>query len=151
MARKKFHLSWFTNFALDEWLDPLSSAGGSPWSGDFYVDMAKSLERACFDYIILEDTLMLSEAYGGSSRHYLKNGMQVPKHDPAPLAAVMGAQTSHLGIVATLSTLGYHPFSPGAPVRHHRPHQQGQVRLEHRHQRRGRSGAEFRTRQAAAA
>ena len=32
------------------------------------------------------------------------------KHDPAPLAAVMGSQTKHLGIVATLSTLGYSPF-----------------------------------------
>jgi len=34
----------------------------------------------------------------------------VPKHDPAPLAAVIGSQTSRLGIVATLSTLGYPPF-----------------------------------------
>ncbi len=110
MARKKFHLSWFTNFAMDEWLDPLSSAGGNPWTGDFYVEMAKALERACFDYIILEDTLMLSEAYGGSTKQYLKNAIQVPKHDPAPLAAVIGAQTSRLGIVATLSTLGYQPF-----------------------------------------
>jgi FMN-dependent oxidoreductase (nitrilotriacetate monooxygenase family) len=110
MARKKFHLSWFTNFAMDEWLEPLSSAGGNPWTGDFYVEMAKALERACFDYIILEDTLMLSEAYGGSTRQYLKSAIQVPKHDPAPLAAVIGAQTSHLGIAATLSTLGYPPF-----------------------------------------
>jgi long-chain alkane monooxygenase len=106
MARKKFHLSWFTNFAMDEWLEPLSSAGGNPWTGDFYVEMAKALERACFDYVILEDTLMLSEAYGGSTRQYLKSAIQVPKHDPAPLAAVIGAQTSHLGIAATLLMLG---------------------------------------------
>jgi FMN-dependent oxidoreductase (nitrilotriacetate monooxygenase family) len=110
MTRKKFHLAWFTNFALDEWLEPLSSAGGSPWSGDFYVEMGQALERACFDYIILEDTLMLPEAYGESSKAYLKNGIQVPKHDPAPMAAVMAARTKHLGIVATLSTLGYPPF-----------------------------------------
>jgi FMN-dependent oxidoreductase (nitrilotriacetate monooxygenase family) len=110
MAKQKFHLAWFTNFALDEWLEPFAAAGGNPWSGDFYVEMAQSLERACFDYIILEDTLMVSEAYGGSTRHYLKNSVQVPKHDPAPLAAVIGAQTRHLGVTATLSTLGYPPF-----------------------------------------
>jgi FMN-dependent oxidoreductase (nitrilotriacetate monooxygenase family) len=110
MARQKFHLAWFTNFALDEWLEPFAAAGGNPWSGDFYVDMAKALERACFDYIILEDTLMLSEAYGGSTKQYLKGAIQVPKHDPAPLAAVIGAQTRHLGVTATLSTLGYPPF-----------------------------------------
>jgi FMN-dependent oxidoreductase (nitrilotriacetate monooxygenase family) len=110
MQRRKFHLSWFTNFAMDEWLDPFSSAGGNPWTGDFYVEMAKALERACFDYLILEDTLMLSEAYGGNTKQYLKSAIQVPKHDPAPLAAVIGTHTSRLGIVATLSTLGYPPF-----------------------------------------
>jgi FMN-dependent oxidoreductase (nitrilotriacetate monooxygenase family) len=110
MAGKRFHLGWFTNFALDEWNAPLASAGGDPWSGDFYVDFAKALERACFDYIMLEDTLMLSEAYGHSTQHILKRAVMVPKHDPAPLAAVIGSQTSRIGVVATLSTLGYPPF-----------------------------------------
>jgi FMN-dependent oxidoreductase (nitrilotriacetate monooxygenase family) len=107
---KKFHLAWFSNFTVDEWLEPLASAGGAPWTGEFYVEMAKALERACFDYIMLEDTLMVSEAYGGNADHYLKHAVYVPKHDPAPLAAMIGSQTRHLGVVATLSTLGYHPF-----------------------------------------
>jgi FMN-dependent oxidoreductase (nitrilotriacetate monooxygenase family) len=34
----------------------------------------------------------------------------VPKHDPVPLAAVIGSHTSRLGVVATMSTLGYPPF-----------------------------------------
>jgi FMN-dependent oxidoreductase (nitrilotriacetate monooxygenase family) len=110
MPRRKFHLAWFTNFTADEWLDPLSAAGGTPWDGEFFVEFAQTLERACFDYIMLEDTLMLSEAYGGSTEHYLKHAIQVPKHDPAPLTALMGARTSRIGVVATLSTLGYPPF-----------------------------------------
>jgi hypothetical protein len=28
----------------------------TPWTGDFYIEMAQSLERAAFDYIILEIT-----------------------------------------------------------------------------------------------
>jgi len=110
MPARKFHLAWFTNFVVDEWLEPMSAAGGHPWDGEFFVDFAKTLERACFDYIMLEDTLMLSESYGGSTKHYLKNAIQVPKHDPAPLAALMGSQTSNIGVVATMSTLGYPPF-----------------------------------------
>jgi FMN-dependent oxidoreductase (nitrilotriacetate monooxygenase family) len=110
MPRKKFHLGWFTNFVADEWLDPISSGSGKPWTGEFYVEMAKALERACFDYIMLEDTLMVSETFGGTSKHFLRNANQVPKHDPAPLAALIGAQTSRVGVVATLSTLGYSPF-----------------------------------------
>jgi FMN-dependent oxidoreductase (nitrilotriacetate monooxygenase family) len=110
MAAKPFHMAWFTHFAVDEWLDPLSSAGGNPWNGAFYVDMAKTLERACFDFIMFEDTLMVSDIYTGSTQPYLKSAIHVPKHDPAPLAAVIGAQTSRIGVVATLSTLGYPPF-----------------------------------------
>lgn len=110
MARKKFHLGWFTNFVQDEWNEPFSSAGGAPWDAEFFIDFAKSLERACFDYVIFEDKLMVSEAFGGSSEIYLKGGIQVPKHDPAPLAAVVASHTKNLGVVATLSTLGYPPF-----------------------------------------
>ena len=110
MAGKKFHLGWFTNFALDEWQEPLASAGGAPWSGKVYVDIARALERACFDYMILEDTLMVSDVYGGSMDRYVAGAIAAPKHDPAPLAAVIGSHTRHIGVVATLSTLGYPPF-----------------------------------------
>jgi FMN-dependent oxidoreductase (nitrilotriacetate monooxygenase family) len=109
MARKRFHLGWFVNFAVDEWNKPFA-AGGRPWSGDFYVDMARSMERACFDYIMLEDTLMISETYGGTTEAYLKHNIMGPKADPSPLAALIGAATRHLGVVATFSTLAYPPF-----------------------------------------
>jgi FMN-dependent oxidoreductase (nitrilotriacetate monooxygenase family) len=33
-----------------------------------------------------------------------------PKHDPAPLAAIMAAATSRMGVVATMSTTFYPPF-----------------------------------------
>jgi long-chain alkane monooxygenase len=110
MSAKKFHLAWFAHFAVDEWLDPLSSGGGSPWDGKFYLEMARTLERACFDYIMFEDTLMVSDVFTGTTEPYLKEAIHVPKHDPAPLAAMIGAQTSKIGVVATLSTLGYPPF-----------------------------------------
>lgn len=109
MAGKPLHLGWFMNFTPGEWNHPLA-VGGAPWNGEFYVDMAKALERACFDYIMIEDTLMVSETYGGSAAAGLKYAQFVPKHDPAPLAAIIAAQTRQLGVVATLSTLAYPPF-----------------------------------------
>lgn len=110
MTTKKFHLGYFTNFSPDEWNGPFSS-GGSPWDGKFYVELAQALERACFDYLMLEDKLAISEAYGGTSEVYLKHALGMsPKHDPAPLAALIGGSTSHIGVVATLSTLAYPPF-----------------------------------------
>lgn len=74
------------------------------------MDFAQSLERACFDCIMFADTLMVSDSYGNNFSHDVKNSVNAPRHDPMPLAAVIGAQTRQVGIVATLSTLGYPPF-----------------------------------------
>ncbi|WP_298224760.1 NtaA/DmoA family FMN-dependent monooxygenase [Acidocella sp.] len=109
MASKKFHLGWFMNFTPDEWREPFGQ-GGTPWDGQFYIEMAQTLERACFDYIMIEDKLMVSETYGGSRELGLRSGVMAPKHDPAPLAVAMGMATKHLGVVATMSTLAYPPF-----------------------------------------
>jgi FMN-dependent oxidoreductase (nitrilotriacetate monooxygenase family) len=109
MSAKPFHLGWFMNFTPGEWDHPMAS-GGAPWSGEFYVDMAKALERACFDYIMIEDTLMVSETYGDSAEAGLKHAQMVPKHDPSPLAALISAATRRMGVVATFSTLAYPPF-----------------------------------------
>lgn len=109
MPQKPFHLGWFMNFTPDEWRAPFGQ-GGSPWDGQFYIEMARTLERACFDYIMIEDKLMVSETYGGTAEAGLRGGVMVPKHDPAPLAVAMGMATSHLGVVATMSTLAYPPF-----------------------------------------
>jgi long-chain alkane monooxygenase len=106
---KKMHLAWFMNFTPDEWREPFGQ-GGNPWDGRFYMEMAQTLERACFDYIMIEDKLMVPQTYGGSRDFALKNAMMVPKHDPAPLATAMGMVTSRLGVVATMSTMAYPPF-----------------------------------------
>jgi long-chain alkane monooxygenase len=68
MPAKKFHLGWFMNFVPDLWNEPFAN-GGSPWSGEFYMEMAKTLERACFDDIMVEDKLCVSESMGGLPRY----------------------------------------------------------------------------------
>ena len=106
---KRFHLGWFCNFTAGEWNAPFAPTQ-SPWDGKFYVEMAQALERACFDYIMLEDTLMVSEAWQGTAEGTLKWALQAPKHDPLPLAAMIGSATSRIGVVATMSTMAYPPF-----------------------------------------
>ncbi len=106
---RRFHLGWFTNFTPGEWNSSFA-VGGSHWDGRFYVDMAQAMERACFDYIMLEDTLMVSEAYRGTAEATLKYALMAPKHDPLPLAALISAATRNLGVIATMSTMAYPPF-----------------------------------------
>ncbi len=109
MTDKRFHMGWFMNFTTNEWNTPFGN-DGMPWNGKFYIEMAQAMEKACFDYIMIEDTLMVSEAYGGTSEVYLKYASMAPKHDPAPLAAILALSTSKLGSVATMSTSFYPPF-----------------------------------------
>jgi FMN-dependent oxidoreductase (nitrilotriacetate monooxygenase family) len=53
---------------------------------------------------------MVSEAWSGTAEMSLSQALQVPKHDPVPLAAMIAAATSKLGVVATMSTLAWPPF-----------------------------------------
>jgi FMN-dependent oxidoreductase (nitrilotriacetate monooxygenase family) len=107
---KKFHLGWFTSFSASEWNSVYASSHVQVWDGAFHVELAKALERACFDYIMLEDSLMVSEAYGGNAELYMELAMMAPKNDPAPLTALLAAATRSLGVVTTLSTMAYPPF-----------------------------------------
>jgi FMN-dependent oxidoreductase (nitrilotriacetate monooxygenase family) len=72
--------------------------------------MAKALERACFDYFMIEDSNYVPDVYGGSMEVYLKYGQRAPKHDPAALAAIISQATSRIGIVATMATTEWSPF-----------------------------------------
>ncbi|MET0899582.1 MAG: NtaA/DmoA family FMN-dependent monooxygenase [Mycobacterium sp.] len=104
----KFHLAWFLNFVADDW-NGIWGDGGRDFTGDFYVEIARDLERAKFDYVLIEDKLMVATAYGDSMEHDLKHG-QNPKHDPVPLAVLMANATTRLGVVPTMSTSFYPPF-----------------------------------------
>jgi FMN-dependent oxidoreductase (nitrilotriacetate monooxygenase family) len=105
----KFHLGWFGCFNAVQYDTPFSTTE-SPFDGKFYVEMAQTLERACFDYLLIEDTLMVPDLIGGTFDAYLKRGSMAPKHDPIPLSAVLGAATRYLGVVATMSTSFYPPY-----------------------------------------
>ena len=107
----KFHLGWFSSFTADPWTRPYAG-DGQPWNGRYFIDFARMLERACFDFLLLEDKLAIPDTYGGTSEIYLARAQgTAPKGDPAPLSALLAGATSRLGLVATLSTLSYHPYT----------------------------------------
>ena len=146
MSSEKFHLAWFLNFVADDWAGTWGP-GGDSWAGDFYIEIAKDLERVGFDFVILEDKLMVSDAYGGTMEHDLKQGI-APKHDPVPLATLMAYETSRLGVIPTMSTSFYPPFLLArltATIDHIA---RGRFGLEHRDLGRGPRRPELRPRQA---
>ncbi|WP_158746971.1 NtaA/DmoA family FMN-dependent monooxygenase [Acidisphaera sp. L21] len=113
MARKQFHLSWFLSqgYGPKGWRGPWPGSDTARWMmPDLFVDLARSLERACFDYLIIEDSSMLPYQFNGSHDTYLKYAASTPKLDPSVLVAYLAQATKHLGIIPTLSTSEYPPF-----------------------------------------
>jgi alkanesulfonate monooxygenase SsuD/methylene tetrahydromethanopterin reductase-like flavin-dependent oxidoreductase (luciferase family) len=77
---------------------------------DLFVDLARAMERACFDYMIIEDSSNVPYTYKNSHDTYLKYAAAAPKMDPAVLVPYIAQATKHLGIIPTLSITEYPPF-----------------------------------------
>jgi len=77
---------------------------------DLFIDLAKGLDRCCFDYMIIEDSSMVPYTYKGSHDTYLKYAASTPKLDPAVLVSYLAPATKTLGLVPTLSTSEYPPY-----------------------------------------
>ena len=77
---------------------------------DLFVDLARGMERACFDYIIIEDSSNVPYTYKGSHDTYLQYAASAPKLDPAVLVPYLAQATKHLGLVPTLSVSEYPPY-----------------------------------------
>ena len=73
------------------------------------LDMARTLERACFDYILLR-THGRQRKPARPSEVFLRRGIAVPRQDKAIVAALMTQVTSRIGIIPTFGTYAYHPY-----------------------------------------
>ncbi len=108
-----FHLGWFVGkgYSVHAWNQAWSGTIGADWmEPDLYIDLARALERACFDYMLIEDGSFVADAYKGSPEWYLRNAYSVPKSDPVPLVPLLAYFTKRLGIVPTVTTSFYPPF-----------------------------------------
>jgi FMN-dependent oxidoreductase (nitrilotriacetate monooxygenase family) len=76
-----------------------------------WIDLAKLLERAKFDAIFLAD---VSGVYGDADADfdvYIREGLQIPSHDPITLVAALATHTEHLGLALTSNVIQNHPFN----------------------------------------
>ncbi|MDV3124989.1 LLM class flavin-dependent oxidoreductase [Mycobacterium sp. 21AC1] len=78
---------------------------------DVWVDLVKLLERGKFDSVFFADVVGLYDDYRGGWETYLREGLQIPNHDPSAIVSALALSTRHLGLVITSSVLQDHPFS----------------------------------------
>lgn len=107
------HLGWFVGrgFSVHGWRQDWWGEDYRDWvSPDIYVTLAQALDRACFDYMMIEDGSLVPDVYGGSHDVNLRHAVNAPKADPMPLVPLLGHVTKGLGIIATMTTAFYPPY-----------------------------------------
>ena len=93
MPAAPFHLAWFLQgSSIQAWGEPWTGSITTDWmSCDMFLDLARGCERACMDYMLLEDSIYVGETWQNSRDIYLKNGMSIPRQEPTVVATLMAA------------------------------------------------------------
>lgn len=95
---------------LLSWADPADGQLEGLRTFGYWQDLARTLERGCFDAVFFADSPATHGVYKGSTGPSVQYGASWPNHDPMPLVAVMAAATERLGFGVTLSTTGTTPY-----------------------------------------
>ena len=69
MTARPFHLGWFlgNSYGVHGWNQQWGGGTGEDWAEPgLHIDMAQALDRACFDFLLLEDSLFVPDSYGAS-------------------------------------------------------------------------------------
>jgi alkanesulfonate monooxygenase SsuD/methylene tetrahydromethanopterin reductase-like flavin-dependent oxidoreductase (luciferase family) len=64
---------------------------------DYWIDLARLLERGLFDAVFLADVTGIYDVYRGGPETAIRHAVQVPINDPLLLVPAMASVTRHLG------------------------------------------------------
>jgi FMN-dependent oxidoreductase (nitrilotriacetate monooxygenase family) len=77
---------------------------------EYWIDLAKTLERGLIDGLFLADVIGVYDVHGGNADQAFRSAAQVPVNDPLQIVPAMAAFTKHLGFGVTSSVAFEHPF-----------------------------------------
>ena len=77
---------------------------------DYWVELARMLEKGKFDGLFLADVLGVYDVYKGSRDPAVEQAVQVPANDPLLLISAMAQATEHLGFGVTYSLTYEQPY-----------------------------------------
>jgi len=113
-TRKRLLLNAITNAGVAPapglWAHP-DDKGHKYGSLSYWTELAKTLERGCFDALFLADMLGVPDTYQASKDAAIRQGIQIPLNDPGYLIPAMAAVTKNLGFAVTYSTTYEHPYA----------------------------------------
>lgn len=77
---------------------------------NYWIELAKLLEKGKFDAVFFADVLGIYDVYQKSKAPSIRDGLQVPLNDPALLVSAMASVTNNLSFAITVSTTYEQPF-----------------------------------------
>jgi len=104
-----FDMNCVTHIVAGTWRHPESEAARYK-DLQYWLDLAKLLERGLFDGLFIADVLGPYDVYGGGPEAALRSGAQIPVNDPMLLVSGMASVTDHLGFGITVSATYDHPY-----------------------------------------
>ena len=78
---------------------------------DHWVELARTLERGCFDGLFLADILGVYDVFKNSPDAAIRNAVQIPVNDPLLLVPAMAYATRNLGFGVTCNLTYEHPYT----------------------------------------
>ncbi|MFP6680799.1 MAG: NtaA/DmoA family FMN-dependent monooxygenase, partial [Gammaproteobacteria bacterium] len=113
--KKQIHLNAFSQCSIchhskGQWKHPLDSSSHGYKDLDYWVELARTLERGCFDALFLADVHGTYDVYKGSRETAIRHTVQFPSNDPTLLISALAFATKRLGFACTYSTSYFAPY-----------------------------------------
>ena len=96
--------------ATGQWKNPNDKMSRGYVDIDYWVDLARMLERGRIDALFMADIHGIYDIYAGSRDATLRQSIQTPCVDPMLIISAMAAATKNLGFASTYSTTFHAPY-----------------------------------------
>lgn len=93
-----------------QWKNPRDRSVPGFNDPEFWIEIARTAERGCFDSLFFADVHGAYDIYGGNMDAGIRHGVQVPGNDPTVLLPLLAHETNNLGFIVTYSTTYFAPF-----------------------------------------
>lgn len=93
-----------------QWKNPQDRSSSGYRDVEFWIDIARTLERGRFDALFFADVHGVYDIYAGKMDAGIRHAVQTPGNDPTLLLPLLAHATKNLGFIATYSTTYFQPF-----------------------------------------
>lgn len=113
--KKQIHMNAFTQCSIchhskGQWKNPADGSSQGYKDVNYWVELARTLERGRFDALFLADVHGTYDVFRGSRETAVRHTVQFPSNDPTLVISAMAYATQEIGFACTYSTSYFAPY-----------------------------------------